>query len=234
MNIALISDLHLGSDDPTDSFGHDDGEFLRFLSFLEANFEKIVLLGDIWETLTSRFPWDPNRAFAAAQARHPEIARRLRSPKYQYIHGNHDLIARDIQGAPESWAIQTNGRRILFTHGHAYDRMLVSLRHLAELGVCVGGWLRRMGLHGLYRWLECIEHRATASPDPAGCRFQAWAVDAARRAQADIIVTGHTHIPLAIHHGHHLYLNSGSCSQGRFTFLGIQPRSDVYAVHHAW
>ena len=64
MNIAVISDLHLGSDDATDSFGHDDAEFLRFLGFLEGNFERIVLLGDIWETLTSRCPWVARRAMA--------------------------------------------------------------------------------------------------------------------------------------------------------------------------
>lgn len=31
MQIAVISDLHLGSGGPVDLFGHDDYEFLRFL-----------------------------------------------------------------------------------------------------------------------------------------------------------------------------------------------------------
>jgi UDP-2,3-diacylglucosamine pyrophosphatase LpxH len=54
VNIAVISDLHLGNEDGVDSFGHLDSEFLRFLAFLENNFERVVLLGDVWETLTAR------------------------------------------------------------------------------------------------------------------------------------------------------------------------------------
>ena len=45
MQIAVISDLHLGAGGAADGFGHDDGDFLRFLRFLERNFERIVLLG---------------------------------------------------------------------------------------------------------------------------------------------------------------------------------------------
>src|SRR5688572_13142957 len=86
VNIAVISDLHLGSEDVTDSFGHDDSEFLRFLTFLEGNFERIVLLGDIWETLASRCPWRARRALTQARERHPEIARRFCDHRYKYIH----------------------------------------------------------------------------------------------------------------------------------------------------
>src|SRR6478735_9678780 len=37
MEIAVISDLHLGTGGAADGFGHDDGEFLKFLTFLEKN-----------------------------------------------------------------------------------------------------------------------------------------------------------------------------------------------------
>jgi hypothetical protein len=29
-------------------------------------------------------------------------------------------------------------------------------------------------------------------------------------------------------------MNSGSCSRGRFTYLALDTRADVYGVHHAW
>ena len=70
MKIAVISDLHLGPADNTDLFGHDDAEFLRFLQFLESNFERIVLLGDIWETLSSKVPWTPEQALRACRRAH--------------------------------------------------------------------------------------------------------------------------------------------------------------------
>lgn len=235
MNVAVISDLHLGSKDPADSFGHDDWEFLRFLDFLEDNFERIVLLGDIWETLTSRQPWAALASLKEARARHAEIATRFQRPAYKYIHGNHDLVAQQADGAPENWVLEVDDRRLLFTHGHAHDRLIRFARRLVELGVCIGGWLRRAGWHGLYERLDQLDQkRSRVALDPKDCPFQTWAFDLAGKASADIIVTGHTHVPLVSSSGPHLYLNSGSCSRGRFSYLGIDTRQDVYGVHQAW
>src|SRR4051812_40980122 len=120
MQLAVISDLHLGRRGPTDGFGHDDAEFLRFLTFLEGNFEQIVLLGDIWETLTGTLPGHAADELRAAQAAHPELARRFRRRKYRHVHGNHDLVARDV-GVPEEITLRADGVRLLFTHGHQGD-----------------------------------------------------------------------------------------------------------------
>jgi predicted phosphodiesterase len=235
VKIAVISDLHLGSDDATDSFGHDDSEFLRFLSFLESNFERIVLLGDIWETLTSRCPWLARQALIDSRRRHPEIAQRFQRPSYTYIHGNHDLIAADLDGAPERWSLDVDGKRLLFMHGHGHDRLIQMARHVAELGVCIGGWIRRAGCHELYQRLDALDQARTAiSAEPERCSFRAWAMGVACRVRADIVVTGHTHVAGASEHGARLYLNSGSCSRGRFTFLALETRRDDYAVHRAW
>lgn len=235
MNIAVISDLHLGPDDATDSFGHDAAEFMRFLVFLESNFERIVLLGDIWETLTARCPWQARRALAQARQRHPELARRFSRSCYEYVHGNHDLIAASVDGAPERLSIDADGKRLLFMHGHAHDRLIQIARHVVELGVCLGGWLRRAGFHGLYRRLDELDHkRSRVSSDAQDCSFQAWAMDVGAHAGADIVVTGHTHLPVATEHGGRLFMNSGSCSRGRYTFLALDTRRDTYGVHHAW
>ena len=123
MEIAVISDLHLGSGGPTDLFGHDDHEFLRFLNFLEDNFERIVLLGDVWETLTGKAFGDPARELALAREHHPEIARRFERPRYTYVHGNHDLIARDVLRAPEQLTLNADGVRLVFSHGHQGDQL---------------------------------------------------------------------------------------------------------------
>src|SRR6188474_2998957 len=93
MKLAVISDLHLGAGDLADSFGHDDGDFLRFLKFLEGNFERVILLGDIWECLQSRKLGNAREELNLALAAHPEIARRFSRPSYHYVHGNHDILA---------------------------------------------------------------------------------------------------------------------------------------------
>ncbi len=235
VNIAVISDLHLGSEDVTDSFGHDDGEFLRFLSFLEGNFERIVLLGDIWETLTTHCPWRARAGLLVARARHPEIAQRFRRPQYKYIHGNHDLIAAEVDGAPEQWALEADGRRLLFMHGHGHDRLIRMARHIVELGVCIGGWLRRGGLHCFYHSLYQLEQaRFSATADSEHCGFRSWALAVGAQAGADIVITGHTHLPRASQHGSRMFMNSGSCSHGRFNFLALETRADVYGVHHSF
>src|SRR5690242_3497775 len=101
MQLAVISDLHLGPGDKSDLFQHEDGRFLEFLSFLESNFERIVLLGDIWETLTPEWPGDPEEALRRSRIAHPEIARRFQRPAYTYVHGNHDIVTGAVEGVPE-------------------------------------------------------------------------------------------------------------------------------------
>lgn len=232
MEIAVISDLHLGRGGPADGFGHDDGEFVRFLGFLEGNFEKIVLLGDIWETLTGSLPGDPARELALARDKHREIARRFEHPRYAYVHGNHDLVAGATESAPDQLVLEADGQRLLFTHGHQNDDLIARRRWLSELGVWLGGWVRRLGLGPLYRLLASFdEKRGGISLDGSRCAFQRWAVDTAARSHADIVITGHTHLATRAEHGSHLFLNSGTCSDGKLSFLSLDTRRGLYAVH---
>ena len=232
MEIAVISDLHLGPGGAADGFGHDDSDFIRFLAFLEANFERIVLLGDIWETLTGSLPGDPAAEFHLARGAHPEIAHRLSGPRYTYIHGNHDLVAGAVIAAPDEVVLEADGVRLLFTHGHQGDPFIVRRRWLSELGVWLGGWIRRLGLASLYRLLNSVdEWRAGSSTDSTRCAFQREWVGQATRRDVDIVVTGHTHIAARAEHGSRLYLNSGSCSDGNLSFLAIDTRRASYTVH---
>jgi len=231
MQVAVISDLHLGTGGAADRFGHDDGEFLRFLRFLERNFERIVLLGDIWETLSGKLPGDPGRELVHAQATHSEIARRFSRPQYLYVHGNHDLVAGAYDGTPDELMLEADGVRMLFTHGHQSDGLLQRRRWLAELGVWLGGWIRRVGMASFYRLLTRIDDaRSGLSRNSSLCAFQRWAVSVAEQRQVDLIVTGHTHLAARTEHGDRLFLNSGSCSEGQLSFLALDTRRAQYAV----
>ncbi|HEY0464786.1 MAG TPA: UDP-2,3-diacylglucosamine diphosphatase [Polyangiaceae bacterium] len=231
MEIAVISDLHLGTGGAADGFGHEDGEFLKFLTFLEKNFEKVVLLGDIWETLTGKLPGDPAQELRRARESHPEIAARFERGNYLYVHGNHDLIA-GVQGTPDELVIKTGETRILFTHGHQNDELVQRRRWLSELGVWLGGWIRRLGLGALYRLLsELDEKRGGLSLDSTRCSFQKWAMALATEREFDVMVTGHTHLAANALHGDRLFLNSGSCSEGKFSFLSMDTARANYAVN---
>ena len=180
MKIAVISDLHLGRRDAVDHFGHEDSRFLEFLRFLESEFERIVLLGDIYETLTSRAPYQQVAELAAARAAHPELVRRFASPKYQYVHGNHDLITARTEAAPERWVVEADGVKLLFTHGHGHDWIIRRARFLSEWGVWLGAWLRRVGLspvfHAFDRWDAALRGAAHPEGRPAGFRRNATAI----------------------------------------------------------
>jgi UDP-2,3-diacylglucosamine pyrophosphatase LpxH len=232
VEIAVISDLHLGPGGAVDGFGHDDAEFLRFLAFLEANFERVVLLGDVWETLTGSLPGDPAEELLAARLAHPEIEQRFSSDRYTYIHGNHDLVAGALLGVPDEVAIEADGVRLLFTHGHQGDPLVSRGRWLSELGIWLGGWIRRLGLTTVYRMLSDADAwRAGSSADSTRCAFQREWVSQATRRDVDIVVTGHTHIAARAEHGDRLYLNSGSCSDGRLSYLAIDTKRSSYTVH---
>ncbi|MBN2193096.1 MAG: metallophosphoesterase family protein [Polyangiaceae bacterium] len=239
MRIAVISDLHLGTGGADDSFGHDDGDFLRFLDFLEHEVEQIVLLGDIWETLSGPVRrWghgDSGTEFRRAQAAHPLIAERFSRKTYRYVHGNHDLVAARLAGAPDHLLLEADGMRLLFTHGHQYEWIHRRARILSELAISVGGWLRRHGLELVYRWAERIEAAWSSEPTavPASA-FQLSAIAHARDRGADVVVTGHTHVLTRGDHGREIFLNSGTCKDGRRSFLAIDTRSGEIGVHAEW
>jgi predicted phosphodiesterase len=234
MKLAVISDLHLGAGDLADGFGHDDAEFLKFLGFLENNFERIVLLGDIWEALQSRRIWTAPEELRLAQATHPEIARRFARPQYHYVHGNHDMVA-GLFGAPDELHLEADSVRLLFTHGHQNDDLVMRRRWITDLSIWLGGWIRRVGLGAFYRLCAKVDDwRGGLSLDGSNCAFQKWAVAEAARREYDVVVTGHTHLATRTEHGSRLFLNSGSCSEGQLSFLSIDTRRGDYAVNYGY
>ncbi len=234
MRIAVISDLHLGSGGPADFFGHDDTDFLRFLCWLENNFERIVLLGDVWETLTGVCYGNPALELSRARRTHREIARRFEGPAYRYVHGNHDLVAAEA-GAPEAHTVTADGVRLLFTHGHQNDFIVQNARLVSELGVWLGAWIRRFGLDSVYRLARTLDgRRGGATVDAKTCGFQRWAMTLAASGGADVVVTGHTHMPTSAEHGARLFMNSGSCADGKFSFLSLDTARGNYGVHSSW
>jgi predicted phosphodiesterase len=235
MQIAVISDLHLGAGGPLDGFGHEDSEFLEFLNHLEQNFERIVLLGDIWETLTGKLPGDPGAELRTAQSVHRELAARFRGPRYLQVLGNHDLITGKLDGIPEEITLEVDGVRLLFTHGHQGDPLVADRQSTSELGVWLGGWVRRAGFETVYRAASSLDTlRSGVSEDSTRCAFQkAWMGRAAHR-DVDVLVTGHTHLAARAEHGDRLYLNSGSCSDGQMNYLAIDTRLAQYSVESGY
>ena len=235
MKIAVISDLHLGTRDRADRFGHTDTGFLKFLDFLEANFERVVLLGDIYETLTSRRPFAQGKALQQARLAHAPITKRFERDCYTYIHGNHDLVAGNLLGAPDSLTLNIDGQRLMFTHGHGFDYASDRVRAVSEWLCFLGGWVLRSGLKPVFQACEWFDRRIlTMNADRKDSAFQKWAVNTAIQHDADIIITGHTHQGVCSEHGDRLFMNSGSCADGDFSFLAMDTAKGSYTHHRSW
>ena len=234
MKLAVISDLHIPAAEAPGSFGHEDGEFLRFLRFLETSFEHIVLLGDIWETLTGRAPGKSEQQLRVARESHPELAARFSTPRYSYIHGNHDQVAGDTQRAAESLMVEADGVRILFAHGHQQDALVQRAKFVSETGVWLGGWLRRLGLSSLYQLSERMDQLCAGLTGGGSRAVRQWAASVAQVYEADVVVTGHTHRAERMECGGRLLLNSGACNQGRYSFLSLDTGNGSYTLHDSW
>lgn len=242
MRIAALSDLHIGTRRFTDAFLHDRAHFIRFLDALEAHHDHVVLVGDVYQA--EHGPW-PSKAVAArelarARRRVPELAERFDAPPYVYVHGNHDLIARDELGAHESVTLGDDddtcarGARVHFVHGHQYDPIYSGARPAAIAATWFAGRVRAAGLRPVAQWLETRDieikdqrfRREHGPYDRAGRALL-------KQHHARVVVMGHTHVAFRQVVPGGVLVNTGSCSLGAFSWVTIDTDSgDARVVDH--
>jgi UDP-2,3-diacylglucosamine pyrophosphatase LpxH len=227
MRIAAISDFHIGSTDRVDCFRHEPREFHRFLDQLEATHDRIVLLGDIFQSEYG--PWLGARTeteeLRAAQKRVPDLWKRFQGHGYDYLHGNHDAVSATVCGAMTDLRISDEGFVVYFIHGHQFDPLFQRLYPVARVSTWFSGRVRRVGLRPFADWLEhkdvAIKHRrfqGRTGPYAGAAR------DLLRSQGADAVVMGHTHVPQHLSLSEGIYANTGTCSQGQYMFTSIDTR----------
>lgn len=94
----------------------------------------------------------------------------------------------------------------------------------------LGGWAKRLGLGGLYRVGYRLDLWLSRPGNIGLDSFQRWALALASRRDADVVITGHTHVAHRNEHAGRVYLNSGSCCAGEFSYLALDTRSQRYEV----
>jgi len=225
----VLSDLHLGLRTARPA---------AVLATLERwRFRRLVLLGDIFH----------DNGFEGLCDEAWRLIRRLGAiardgdAELVWLAGNHDRhlgpAIRDLFGIEvgESHAWRSGGRRLVAVHGDGFDPTLPRRSSLARLiGLGYGWCMRRLSREGewprrLDRWWtrRCGLHGLVA----AGAA--AWA--AAR--DADLVICGHTHAPLARcfddlrpDRAPVTYVNAGSWVERRASFLAVDP-TGVRLVH---
>ena len=234
VRIAVLSDLHLGAKDGLDRFArtaHAERNLLSTLSELERSVDRIILLGDIFETLRGVVPGTRAEELKKALDAYPEIARRvLDDPRYLYIFGNHDMVARRVLRAPEFFSIEERGRRVVFFHGHQADWISKGEARLSRVALWGSGLFERAGIN-VTQWAD--QHRITppnTDARPKVTKIEARALQIGRAMKADIVVNGHTHRAIRHEAGDQLYLNSGTCLCGHREYVLLDIEADRYEI----
>lgn len=232
MQIAVFSDLHLGQKNALDRFArkfdHIEPKFLELLTQLEKSVDKIVLLGDIFETLKS-LPGQAARELRGVLAAYPEIAKRVTSnPKYQLVYGNHDVCAREVLNAPEYYEVEDHKQRLVFFHGHQLDPLTTGHALVSRTGVWIGGLIERMGIKTTPQDNHIPQRDGAIGKSYE--KFAKAAVALGKQKRGDVIVTGHTHHAIRMESGGQMFLNSGTCVAGRREMLLLDTARASYEV----
>ncbi len=223
MRVAALSDLHVGLEPNTDAFCHASEAFAGFFDDLLAEHDRVVLLGDV-VTADHAAIW--GRPYACAHLRriltsHAWLADRIAHPRVIYVHGNHDLAAREVLGAAER-VVLGERCRVMFVHGHQYDPIAVHALPLARLGTWTTGRLRALGLRRVAQWFEDrdVEIKDVRFRGPRG-PYASAADMLCRDTRVHAVVMGHTHAARVDRVAHGLSLNTGSCSLGRRQYVSL-------------
>ena len=235
MQVAVISDLHLGRKNKLDQFNRNPGaeaQLYQLLKYLENHVDRIVLLGDVFETL--RGPtFSKKKELKAILKHYPKFTNKvLYNQKYVLVKGNHDLVTGEVLNAMEFLTIKENNTKIVFFHGHQLDPFVADFwtKNFEKIGVWAGGWLERLGIDITRGGNVRSKSKALQNLWKFG-NFETGATLLGKRLGADVIVTGHSHHPMKVEIGDHLFLNSGSRVCGRQDMIILDTDAGDYEVY---
>ncbi|MBD3300633.1 MAG: UDP-2,3-diacylglucosamine diphosphatase [Candidatus Moranbacteria bacterium] len=198
-DILIISDLHLGS---------QVSRSKEAVNLLKAyNFKKLILLGDIFDSLDFRDLKQKHWDFISY------ISKRSQKNKVIWVEGNHDKNLSKIMGllvgvkVYKRYKWKYKGKIYLAMHGHQFDRFLVNNFLISQLASLVYLWIQKIEgkeqrisrfikKHSK-QWLRLSEKVANS------------AVLYARFYRASCIFCAHTHKAMHVYKHKVDYYNSG-------------------------
>ncbi len=215
MRIATFGDLHLGHTPVLDKFLGEEDRLLRLDDHLSRTHDRIILMGDIYQTDYGSYPGSRSDVLEAILKRYSRIARRWQANHYHSIFGNHDLITQKFLGTLKQIRLKKDNWRIWLTHGHQFDPFIGDEGRLPFFVTWMIGGLRRLGFSRLADFLEGPFY-------DWGQRFfralELAAIKALLHGKNNVIVMGHSHQTACLPMGQGVYVNSGACA-ARFPAL---------------
>jgi predicted phosphodiesterase len=214
MNILIISDLHIDTNDNFGTFQWDEMELIIHIERVRDLFSinKVVFNGDIFELLKYRME--------EIEKANPILIRYFKNKDFVFIKGNHDIVNNH---ARENFQItNSSGQTIHIEHGHNAD-WINGTRLGRTIGKAALTILKKMSnskrLMDIYFKIVALEDQINHIPKKYNTlKYLTYALKLLK--EHDVVILSHTH-KLESHHTYYLnkkkrYLNSGSCSLGRF------------------
>lgn len=223
MLVLSISDLHIDNGDNFGAFGWNASDFINTLNRVIDHYsvDQVVLNGDILDLY--------KYTYHEVSQTNSKLINYLQSRKCIFIRGNHDLLSPVSQD--HHLIINSNGNKIYFEHGHNAD-FLNGTRFGRTLGKFGFSVLKRL-IH--FPKVERFYFRLTEYTDEVKriprkyntYKYLKYALKLLHKY--DMVIMGHTH-KLESHKMYYLnkkkiYLNSGSCSLGRFQAIILDTES---------
>lgn len=225
MKIAVISDIHLGSRE----FLHSQESFIRFLDYLESHFDRIVLLGDIFDLFYPEYPGSNWTLFNIIKNKYETITHRFFTSPYILVAGNHDWILPEKLGIPWEVIINDGQLSIYMTHGHQCDPNFLSplMSWVSRTYMWFANWFRERGLNCLY---DAGEKRDQAlNIQEGGKKYNEFAQGKINEGY-NLVVMGHTHVEKQVNLEGGVYFNTGDCL-ARLMYLSIDTMSGTSELH---
>jgi len=211
----IVSDFHLGS---KVSRSKEAAELLRSMQF-----EKLILLGDIFEDLNFKRLSDDDWKLISI------ISQLSKTTKVRWVEGNHDKGLAKIFSALTGARLHTvykwqhKKKKYLAIHGHQFDNFLIDNAFLSMLATQIYNLIQLFDFqdkrisHFLKRsskgWLRLSEKVASR------------AILYARLRGVDYIFCGHTHKAMYERRGRVHYYNSGGWTDIPSTYITLDGKS---------
>lgn len=226
MNLLVLSDLHIDNGDNFGSFGWKTKKFIKTLEEIVDYYQidQVILNGDVFDLY--------KYSYKEVYARNFELISYLNRKKCIFLRGNHDLLnpfAKDSH-----LIINSQGKKIHIEHGHNADFLN---------GTRLGRTISRVGFNLLkyivkFKWVEKLYFKAVEYDDevnriPRKYNSYKYLKYALRLLRSyDVVILSHTH-KLEMHKTYYLnskkiYLNTGTCSLGRFQAVVMNTESLKY------
>jgi predicted phosphodiesterase len=228
MVFLIISDLHIDTNDNFGTFGWNEMDFIMHIEEIRDKYkiDKVIFNGDVFELMKYSI-----RDIAAAN---PVLMKYFRNNDFIFIKGNHDIVS--SFGEDSYTIVNSSGQRIHIEHGHNAD-WINGTRAGRFIGYIFFSLLKKLThfnpILKIYFRIVALEDNVNDIPKRYNTiKYLTYALKLLK--ENDLVILSHTH-KLEAHHTYYLtkkkrYLNSGTCSLGRFQGIILDTETLKYEM----